>query len=125
MTDILLKDEVYKVVGAAVAVHRELGPGFLEAVYEEAMRIELAERSIRFEVQKPLAIQYKGHVLSKGYVADMVCYGQVLVELKALEKLSGREEAQLLNYLKASCLRVGLLINFGSYGKLEWKRMIR
>ena len=124
MNDILLKDEVFAVVGAAVAVHSELGPGFLEAVYQEAMEIELRERSIPYDIQKLLPITYRGKTLSKEYIADMVCFDALIVELKALEKLSGREEAQLLNYLKASGLRVGLLINFGSHGKLEWSRFI-
>jgi GxxExxY protein len=124
MEKIIFKDEVYAVVGAAIEVHKELGPGFLEPVYQEAMEIELEKRSIPFEPQKPLAIQYKGRKLLKGYVVDLVCFGFVIVELKAQEKLSGKEEAQVLNYLKASKLKVGLLINFGSYGKLEWKRFV-
>ena len=70
-------------------------------------------------------IHYKDHQLQKEYAADLVCYGQIIVELKALDRLSGREEAQLLNYLKATGLRVGLLINFGSTGRLEWKRFVR
>jgi GxxExxY protein len=125
MTEILLKEEVYAVVGAAMAVHRELGAGFLEAVYQEALEWELQLRRVPFESQKPLTILYKGHRLKKEYIADLVCYQQVIVELKALDQLSGREEAQILNYLKATGLRVGLLINFGNPAKLEWKRFVR
>jgi GxxExxY protein len=125
MTELLLKDEVYAVVGAAIEVHRELGAGFLEAVYQEAMEIELADQAIPFSSQRPLGIRYKGRVLIKQYVPDLLCYDQMIVELKALTKLSGTEESQLLNYLKASELRVGLLVNFGSPGKLEWKRFVR
>lgn len=125
MTELLLKEEVYAVVGAAIEVHRELGPGFLEPVYQEAMEIELAERSIPFLAQQPLRIQYKERVLVKQYIPDLLCYDQMIVELKALDRLSGTEESQLLNYLKASGLRVGLLLNFGSHGKLEWKRFVR
>ncbi len=124
MNDLLLKDEVYAIVGAAIEVHKELGSGFLEPVYHEAMEIELRERSIPFESQKSLAIRYKGKALSKGYIVDMVCFESIVVELKAQEKLSGREEAQILNYLKATGLKVGLLINFGSCGKLEWRRFV-
>ena len=124
-TDLILKDEVYAIVGAAIEVHRELGPGFLEPVYQEAMEIELKSRNIPFESQKRLLICYKGHQLQKEYAADLVCYEQIIVELKALDRLSGKEEAQLLNYLKATGLRVGLLINFGSTGRLEWKRFVR
>ncbi len=124
MTKLILKDEVFAVIGAAIEVHRELGPGFLEPVYQEALEIELHSRRIPFEAQKPLVICYKGRRLKKEYIADLICYGQIITELKALERLSGKEEAQILNYLKATGLRVGLLINFGSSGKLEWKRYI-
>ncbi len=124
MTELILKDEVFAIVGAAIEVHRELGPGFLEAVYQEALEIELRNQNIAFEAQKPLRISYKGKTLHKEYFADLICYGQIIVELKALDRLSGNEEAQILNYLKATGLRVGVLINFGSHGKLEWKRFI-
>jgi GxxExxY protein len=122
---ILLKKETYAVVGATMEVHRELGPGFLDPVYQEAMQIELENRAIPFEAQKPLHIEYKGTRLTKEYVADLVCWGRIIVELKALDRLSGREESQLLNYLKATGLHVGLVINFGSYGRLEWKRFVK
>jgi len=125
MTQLLLKDEVYAVVGAAIEVHRELGDGFYEAVYQEAMEMELASRGIPFEAQKSLPIYYKGRRLKKEYIADLVCYDQVVVELKALDKLAKKEESQILNYLKATGLRVGLLINFGSTGRLEWLRRVR
>jgi len=125
MTELLLKDEVYAIIGAAIEVHRELGPGFLEAVYQEAMEIELADRGIPFLAQQPLTIRFKNRVLKKRYEPDLLCYDQVIAELKALNQLSGSDEAQLLNYLTATGLRVGLLINFGSVGKLEWKRYVR
>lgn len=125
MDELLLKEEVYAIIGAAIEVHRELGHGFAEPVYQEALEIELKDRGIPFESQKTLVIYYKGQMLTKHYVADFVCYGQIIVEIKALTKLSETEEAQLLNYLKATGLRVGLLINFGSRGKLEWKRFVR
>jgi len=124
MTELLLKDEVYAVVGAAMDVHKELGHGFLEPVYQEAMEMELELRRIPFEALKPLRISYKGRLLKKGYKADLVCYGQLIVELKALDALTTKEEAQILNYLKATGLRVGLLVNFGSVGRLEWKRFV-
>jgi len=125
MTELLYKEEVFAIVGAAIEVHRELGPGFLEAVYQEALEVELRERGIPFEAQKPLRISYKGKMLNKEYFSDLVCYGQIIVELKALDRLSGTEEAQVLNYLKATGMRVGVLINFGSHGKLEWKRFVK
>ncbi len=96
--------------------------GFLEAVYQEALALELATRLIPFEIQRPLTIDYKGQRLLKAYVADVVCFDQIIVELKALDALTGNHEAQLINYLRATKSRVGLLINFGSRKRLEWKR---
>mgnify|MGYP003382456498 CR=1 FL=1 len=125
MTELLLKDEVFAIVGAAIEVHKELGPGFLEAVYQEALEIELASRNVPFEGQKPLTVRYKGRKLKKEYVADLVCYGQVIVEIKTIARLTEREEAQLINYLKATGIRVGLLINFNSHGRLEWERRVK
>lgn len=125
MSAVLFRDEVYAIVGAAIEVHRELGSGFLEAVYQEALEIELNRRGVPFESQKQLVLYYKGQRLQKEYIADVLCYQQIIVELKAIDLLSSKEEAQILNYLKATGLRVGVLINFGSIGKLEWKRYIR
>lgn len=124
-TDLLFREEVYAIIGAAMEVHSELGPGFLEAVYHNALKLELANRQIPFESEKFLPVFYKGKQLDCDYRADLVCFGQIVVELKALDKLSGKEEAQILNYLKATGLRVGVLINFGSRGKLEWKRLVK
>ena len=124
MSGLLLKDEVYAIVGAAMEVYNELGSGFLEPVYQDALALEFAQRNIPFEAQKELPIRYKDHLLQKTYVPDFVAFGAVVVEIKALDCLTPTEEAQLLNYLKASGLAVGLLINFGSARKLEWKRMI-
>lgn len=123
--DLLLRDEVYAIVGAAMEVHTEMGAGFLEPAYQEAMELELGLRGVPFESQKVLGIRYKDFVLKKQYCADLVCYGQIVVEIKAMRELTGREEAQLLNYLKATGLRVGLLINFGDPARLDWKRLVR
>lgn len=123
-SDLLFKDEVYTIIGAAIEVHRELGSGFLEAVYEEAMIIESQQRKIPFQTQVRLPIQYKGQGLQKEYIADYIGYGKIIAEFKCISRLTSVEEAQILNYLKATGLRVGLLINFGSRGKLEWKRFI-
>ncbi len=122
--EMILKDEVFQIIGAAIEVHRELGNGFLEAVYQEAMELELASRDISFSSQVPLKILYKGKMLVKEYMPDLLCFDSMIVELKALNKLSGQEEAQIINYLKATGLHVGLLINFGSRGKLEWKKFV-
>ncbi|MFI5379683.1 MAG: GxxExxY protein [Tepidisphaerales bacterium] len=124
MSELLLKDEVFAIIGAAMEVHSELGSGFLEAVYQEALEIELADRGISFVAQKPLKIIYKGRVLKKEYLADVECYEQIIVEIKAMDQLTPREESQLINYLHATGHRVGLLINFGASGRLEWKRLV-
>jgi GxxExxY protein len=120
--ELIFKEEVYSIVGAAMGVHSNLGPGFLETVYHAAIKIELANRKIPFESEKSLPIFYKGQQLDTGYRADLICYDQIVVELKALDRLTSKEEAQMLNYLKATGMRVGVLINFGSHGKLEWRR---
>ena len=124
MTEIILRDEVYAIIGAAIEVHRVLGSGFLEPVYQEALEIESAARGLPYEPQKKIQIRYKGCILEKDYIADMVYFGQIIAELKALDNLTGKEEAQILNYLKATGMKVGLLINFGSTGRLEWKRFV-
>jgi GxxExxY protein len=122
--ELILKDEVYAIVGAAMEVHSVLGSGFLEPVYQEAMEIESGARNLPFVSQKLLQIRYKARILKKEYLADLIFFDQIVVELKALDHLTGREEAQLLNYLKATGIKVGVLINFGSRPKLEWKRFV-
>jgi len=124
MDDLLFKDEVFEIVGAAIEVHRELRNGFLEPVYQESLEIELALRKIPFVSQERLKLFYKGIELKKEYIPDFVCFGKIIAEIKALERLTNIEIAQLINYLKATKLRVGLLINFGSSGRLEWKRFV-
>lgn len=124
MEELLFKDEVFQIIGAAIEVHKELGHGFLEPVYQESLEIECGLRGIPFESQKRLELAYKGIVLKKEYVPDLICFDQIVVEIKALDRLTSLETAQILNYLKATGLRLGLLINFGSVGRLEWKRFI-
>src|SRR3954466_6440981 len=113
----------YAVIGAAMEVHRQLGCGFLEPVYQEAMEIELADRGIPFDAQQDVPIRYKGRVLKTLYRPDLLCFGEVVVELKALTQLGPVEEAQVLNYLKGTGYEVGLLINFGR-PSLQTKRFI-
>ena len=124
MAELIYKDEVYAIVGAAMEVYNQLGAGFLEPIYQEAMEIETLERKIPTKPQHNIEVIYKGQRLKKFYIADLLCYDQVIVELKAIDTLTSREESQLINYLKATGLKVGLLINFGSYGKLEWRRLV-
>ena len=113
----------YAIIGAAMEVHREKGCGFKEPVYQECFELELGSRGLPFEREKVFQIYYKGQLLKKTYQADFVCFGEVLVELKALDRLTSKEEAQVINYLKASGLSVALLINFGAES-LEWKRIV-
>jgi GxxExxY protein len=115
--------ETFAVIGAAMAVHRELRHGFLEAVYQDALAVELAARSICFEREKLLQIRYKGGFLPSCYKADFVCFGSVLVECKALARIGGAESAQVLNYLRITGLSRAVLLNFGS-PSLEYKRLI-
>jgi len=122
--DILFKDEVYAIIGAAFEVYNTLGSGFLEAVYQEALAIEFKIREIPFQEQAPVAIEYKKEPLKTRYYADFLCYSQILVEIKALECLTSNNESQLLNYLNGTNLSVGALINFGNPSKLEWKRFV-
>lgn len=123
MTDIIFKEESYKIIGAAMTVHKELGAGFVEPVYQEALEIEFKRQNIPFHREKHLNIFYKGQKLIKHYCADFVCYDNIIVELKALSGLSGDHEAQTLNYLKASKIKLGLLINFGTKS-LQYKRLV-
>ena len=123
--EMLLREEVCAVVGAAIEVHREMGPGFFEASSQEAMEMELTDRHIPYLPQQWLEVRYKGRLLKKRYCADFVCYGKLLVEIKAIDRLTSKDEAQVLNYLKATGFEVGVLINFGAHGRLQWKRLVR
>jgi GxxExxY protein len=124
MSELLFKEEVHAIMGAAFEVYNELRGGFLESVYQEAVELELGDRGIPFSPQVPLRIRFKQRTLKKGFVADLVCYGAVLVELKAIQQLTKADRAQVLNYLRATGLRVGLLLNFGDPTRLEWERFI-
>jgi GxxExxY protein len=115
-------EQTYAIIGAAMAVHRELGHGFLEAVYHAALARELQMRGIPFEREKRLPVYYRNERIAE-YKADFVCYEQVIVELKAIQKLTGVEEAQIINYLKATGLNRGLLLNFGALS-LQFKRLV-
>jgi len=120
---LLYKDEVFAFIGAAIEVHRQLGSGFLESVYEEALIIELGVRQIPFVSQPKLNIYYKENPLTKVCIPDLLIFETIVVELKAVDQLTNREVAQVLHYLKATKLRLGLLVNFGKE-KLDWQRII-
>ena len=124
MVEFLFKKETYDIIGIAMEVHNELGPGFLEAVYQEAFELELKRQEIPYIREKILNIYYKNEKLTKEYTADFFCFEKIIVELKALSSLNGDHEAQLLNYITATKTKVGLLINFGAKS-LEHKRMIK
>ncbi|MBT3209226.1 MAG: GxxExxY protein [Bacteroidetes bacterium] len=123
MEKLIYKEEAYKIIGCAIEVHKELGCGFLEAVYQEALEIEFYKKQIPFVREKRLLINYKGIQLKKEYIADFICYNQIIVEIKALTTLKPEHQSQVLNYLKATGNKLGLLINFGSQS-LQYKRMI-
>jgi len=124
MVEFSYKKETYDIIGVAMEVHNELGPGFLEAVYQEAFEIELKRQEVPYIREKILNIYYKNEKLTKEYKADFFCFNKIIVELKALNSLNGDHEAQLLNYITATKTKIGLLINFGS-NSLEYKRMIK
>jgi GxxExxY protein len=123
MTELLYKSEVFRIIGAAMEVHKVLGCGFLEGVYQDALELEFKEQNITFEREQLLNIYYKGSLIEKKYMSDFICFGKIVVELKALSGLNSDHESQLINYLKATKLRVGLLINFGAKS-LEYKRLV-
>lgn len=122
---IYYKQESYSIVGAAMKVYNTLGAGFLEAVYQEALELELKKQGIPYEREKELTISYDGIVLSQTYKADFVCYGSIIVELKAVANLDDSHRSQVYNYLKATGYKLGILFNFGHYDELEWERRVR
>lgn len=115
--------QTYAIIGAAMEIHRQLGPGFLEAVYQEAAVIEFTHRQIPFEHEVSLPVRYKGILLSTHYRADFVCFADIIVEFKALSQITSVHESQVLNYLKATGYRRGLLFNFGA-PRLQYKRLV-
>ena len=121
---VYLATETYEVVGAAMEVYYKLGTGFLEHVYHQALAIEFGLRNIPFRSQERFVIHYKGHTLDREYIADFFCFDGIIVELKAQSSLSPVDSAQVINYLKVSGCQVGLLFNFGSHGKLEWRKLV-
>ena len=121
---IIHKEESYKIVGAAFKVYNGLGPGFLEAVYQEALEIEFQRQCIPYEREKELKIVYDGVELKQTYKADFVCFGKIIVELKAVSALDDAHRSQVYNYLHATCYKLGLLLNFGSSEELEKERIV-
>ncbi len=121
---LIYEAESYEIVGACYEVYREKGCGFLEPVYQECMEIELRLRGIPFVAQSPLVLKYKGCPLRAKYQPDFISHGKIIVELKAVSELADEHRAQVQNYLKATGLKLGLLVNFGHYPKIELERIV-
>jgi GxxExxY protein len=124
MTEIIYKDESYKIMGACFEVYKEMGCGFLEAVYQECLEIELASQGIVFRPQAELALHYKGKTLKQLYVPDFICWEKIILEIKAVKELAPEHRAQVHNYLHATGHKLGLLVNFGHYPKVEYERIV-
>ncbi|MDE5421924.1 GxxExxY protein [Ancylomarina sp. DW003] len=122
-SNFLFKSECYKIIGCCIDVHSNLGCGFLEAVYQEALELELIRNLIPYELESQIDIHYKGVVLDKKYYADFICYDEIILELKAVKSIEDMHVAQLMNYLKATGKKVGYLINLGARS-LEYKRIV-
>lgn len=120
---IIFREESYAIQGAIFDLYREMGCGFLEAVYQECLEKELRLRGIPFVAQPELQLTYKGEILQQRYKPDLICYGKIIVELKAVKQIAPEHEAQLINYLKATAMKLGLLVNFGAYPKVGITRM--
>jgi GxxExxY protein len=123
MAEIIYKDESYKITGACFEVYKEKGCGFLEDVYQECLEIELEMQGIPFTPQQPLPLSYKTRPLKKKYIPDLICFEKIIIELKAVKELNDEHRAQLQNYLKATGYKLGLLVNFGYYPKIQIERI--
>ena len=124
MTKLIHADETHALLGACFEVYKEKGCGFLEAVFQECLELELADRGIPFQAQVPLQLRYKGRPLRQTYQPDFLCFDKVILEIKAVTKLADEHRAQLHNYLKATGCRVGLLVNFGHHPLVEHERIV-
>lgn len=111
--NLIFKEESYNIIGAAIDVHNELGNGFLEAIYQEALETEFINKKIPYKREVSLPVYYRGKLLSKSYIADFICYEKIILELKALSAILPEHKAQVINYLKATNFRLGIIINFG------------
>jgi GxxExxY protein len=124
MGNILYPEESYAIVGACFEVYKRMGCGFFEAVYQECLEIEFEYRGVPFQSQREFTLQYRELKLKQWFKADFLCYGQILVEIKAVSTLADEHRAQVINYLNATKLQLGILVNFGHHPKLEYERFI-
>ncbi len=123
MSELIYAQESYRIMGACFEVYKEKGCGFLEAVFQECLELEFGDQAIPFEVQPRLALSYKGRPLRQTYSPDFICFGKIVVEIKAVSALTDEHRAQVHNYLRATGHRLGLLVNFGHYPKVESERI--
>ena len=124
MSDIIYRLESFEIMGACFEVYKEKGSGFVESVYQECLELELSDRNIPFKAQTELALTYKGRPLKSKFKPDFICYGKIVVELKAVSGLNDEHRAQVQNYLRATKFKLGLLVNFCHYPKLEYERIV-
>lgn len=125
MSELIYKDESYKIIGACFEVYKLKGIGYTEPVYQECLAYEFELQGIPFVSQPTLELEYKGKILEQTFKPDFICYGKIVLELKALEKLVDPHRAQVLNYLNATGFELGLLVNFGHFPKLEYERLVK
>jgi GxxExxY protein len=123
MSDLIYQEESYKIIGACFEVYKQKGCGFTEPIYQECLAIELELQGIPFVAQPKLELEYKGRVLKNYFIPDFICYGKIVVEIKSLSNLVEANKAQTLNYLNATKYDLALLVNFGHFPKLEYKRI--
>jgi GxxExxY protein len=124
MSDIIYKLESFEIMGACFEVYKEKGCGFLESVYQECLELELTDRQIPFQAQRELALAYKGRPLKSRFKPDFICHEKIILELKTVSALTGEHRAQVQNYLRATTFKLGLLVNFAHYPKLEYERIV-
>ena len=124
MAELIYKEESYAIMGACFEVYKEMGPGFVEPVYQECLELELAARKIPFTARQPLRLEYKGTPLQQSYIPDLVCHDKIIVELKAVTSLTDEHRAQVFNYLRATGYRLGLLVNFGHHPQVQHERIV-
>ena len=124
MAAILYKEEAYKIIGACFEVYKQKGCGFTEPTYQECLQIELSLQGLPFVAQPQLQLEYKGSLLTQFFKPDFICYGKIIVEIKAIERLADVHRAQTLNYLNATGYDLGLLVNFGHFPRLEYERIV-
>jgi len=123
--ELVYSDESYTILGACFEVYKKMGCGFLESVYQECLEIEFQYQNIPFIIQQELELKYRDVILKQKYKPDFICFNKIILEIKAVSKLIDEHQAQLLNYLNATGYKLGYLINFGHYPKLEYKRMVK